>query len=106
MYYDVYSKTTVTYVSCKTTNPTVPKEFVIAPKISIGKEFYKPNYESPTTGEPEFLTTLYWNPVLELKDKKFTDSFHTSDTKGAFLFIVEGLVNGQPVHALYQIDVR
>ena len=106
VYYDGYSRTTVVYVGCKTANQTVPKEFVQTPKISIAKEFYKPNYETQTTNEPEFLTTLYWNPQLAIKEKSFTDTFYTSDTKGTFLFILEGLVNGQPVHAQHQIEVR
>jgi|GEM_PF-4900576 len=94
----------VVYMGCNKVNALGPRDFVVINKISTGKEFYKPIYDSSTT-DPEFLTTLYWNPLLPIKDNQFEDFFYTSDTKGTVLCIVEGIIDGKPVRAQSKFTV-
>ena len=96
----------VVYIGCESVSMVTPKEFVSVPRISIGKEFYKPTYDAMQTSPPEFLTTLYWNPLLKMEKNTFQDSFFTSDTKGVFLCIINGLIDGRPVQSYQQFEVK
>jgi hypothetical protein len=96
----------VVYVGCESVTMLTPKQYASVPKISVGKQFYKPVYDQTQQPAPEFLTTLYWNPLLPLQEGSFQDHFYTSDTKGVFLFIVQGVIAGRPVQATHQIEVK
>ncbi|WP_421763744.1 TonB-dependent receptor plug domain-containing protein [Ekhidna sp.] len=65
------------------------------------REFFSPNYEVPLDihAKPDFRTTLYWNPTLILEgDSTSTAVFYTSDQKGKFDVIIQGItVDGTPV---------
>jgi hypothetical protein len=96
----------VVYIGCQSVSMLTPKEFVTLPRISIAKEFYKPVYEKPDAAAPEYLTTLYWNPQLPMETNRFQDLFYSSDTKGVFFCTVQGLLNGVPVAATCQFEVK
>lgn len=96
----------VVYVGCQSMSMVTPKEFVAVPRISIAKEFYKPDYEKPAEAAPEYLTTLYWNPQLPMETNRFGDFFYSSGTKGVFFCTVQGLLNGVPVIATCQFEVK
>jgi hypothetical protein len=70
--------------------------------FSKAKEFYSPNYEvynSLLHSYEDVRTTLYWEPEIEVKDKTANVSFFTSDRKGTYDVIIEGLSErGVPVY--------
>ncbi len=59
------------------------------------REFYSPVYENSTAKEsriPDLRNLLYWSPsVKTIKDGKQQLSFYTSDLKGNFMVVVQGL---------------
>ncbi len=64
------------------------------------RQFYMPDYSLPTVGEevsPDFRSTIYWNPLLHLENRKASDRFYTSDETGEFIIYSEGVtVDGVP----------
>lgn len=84
---------------------TGPKDMGILnhshPGYSMVREFFSPNYEIPQDvhAKPDYRTTLYWNPTLILEgDSTSRAEFYTSDQKGNFDIIVQGItVDGTPV---------
>jgi TonB-dependent SusC/RagA subfamily outer membrane receptor len=57
------------------------------------REFYAPKYEmqKDSTTEPDYRTTIYWNPLIETnKDGNATVSFYNSDAETTFNAKVEG----------------
>ncbi len=58
------------------------------------REFYSPNYSMAKTNveKPDFRTTLYWVPDINLSDIEPTQfKFYTGDNHGTFLIWVEGI---------------
>ena len=57
---------------------------------------------------PDVRTTLHWNPTLLLpKNGKITEAFVTSDQKGAFMVMVQGLrKNGMPLFGSAVFEVN
>ena len=79
------------------------------PGYSVAKEFYSPDYEVMDMGaaKPDFRSTLYWNPDLMIREKKASVTFHTSDQKGVFDIIIEGVTSGgQPVFQQAEMHVK
>ena len=74
------------------------------------KEFYSPKYEIP--GRDEFFddqrTTLYWLPVVTTDaNGKTLVSFYTSDIKGDFSILIEGLdESGSPLIGKSEFKVQ
>ena len=67
------------------------------------KEYYSPTYSSGASvldKLPDYRTQLYWNPNVALSGTKIpTFEFFTSDIKGDFEVVIEGIeINGKPVH--------
>ena len=65
------------------------------------REFYSPNYESKEAEEshlPDFRNVLYWAPrIIAGSDGKSHLSFYTSDLKGKFAVVIQGITeNGLP----------
>jgi len=46
--------------------------------------------EPKSHNQPDFRTTLYWNPKLKIKQAGETIEFTASDSKGLFEIIVKG----------------
>lgn len=96
-------------VYMKTGARTQPKEIVpkntlrvTHPGFSVAREFYSPNYDviDYTAGKPDYRSTLYWNPDILVKNDTASISFYTSDQRGVFDIILEGITSsGKPVHS-------
>lgn len=68
--------------------------------LQMQREFYSPRYNEPNSNRlPDLRTTLYWTPELQaIPSKKSSLHFYTSDIKGKFMVVLEGLSNkGEPV---------
>jgi hypothetical protein len=79
--------------------------------FQLQREFYAPAYETAETFAdriPDFRNTLYWLPDLKIDDKgKAEFNFYTSDLKGKFLVMVQGMDNqGKPVVGKTVFEVR
>jgi hypothetical protein len=63
------------------------------------REFYSPTYttENKNSEKPDFRTTLYWNPSVEIKNGEAGVSFFSSDDIARFKVIVEGITKGGKV---------
>jgi len=60
----------------------------------VGKTFYSPKYLSPaeSTIVPDMRTTVYWNPDVITNEKgEATISFYTSESKGSYMIILQGI---------------
>ncbi len=58
------------------------------------REFYSPNYdilEGDDLVKPDFRSTIFWSPSVEITDGKADVEFFTSDEKGEFQVFVEGI---------------
>lgn len=58
------------------------------------REFYIPNHSSPSNSEkirPDYRSILYWNPDIRTVDGTVKKSFFTSDEKGEFIILTEGV---------------
>lgn len=71
------------------------------PGYSKVREFFAPDYSTPKDvhAKPDFRTTLYWNPTIITEgDSVATVTFYSSDQKGLFDVVVQGItVDGVPV---------
>ena len=60
------------------------------------REFYVPKYDIMSLEEkvrPDYRTTQYWNPKVEIEQSAASFSFYTSDDKGDFVVYLEGMTN-------------
>lgn len=96
----------VIYIACEWANIIGPQPFATIKSLNVAKEFYKTDYTNPVNAIPEYLTTLYWNPDLNLISTSFKDSFYSSDLAGTFVCILEGIVNNEPVRVQYTFTVK
>ncbi|HEX7905961.1 MAG TPA: hypothetical protein VF487_18945 [Chitinophagaceae bacterium] len=68
--------------------------------LQMQREFYSPHYDVVNSSRiPDLRTTLYWTPEIQSDPlKKPGIHFYTSDIKGKFMVVLEGLSNkGEPV---------
>ncbi len=64
-------------------------------KISLPYDFLLPDYDKEPSAEPELRSTIYWNPNINTdKSGKVSFEFYTSDIKGDFTVIVQGIAIG------------
>lgn len=63
------------------------------------RQFYSPVYtpENINSEKPDYRTTLYWNPSIEMEKDEVEISFYTSDDMGRFKVMVEGITNSGKV---------
>jgi hypothetical protein len=79
--------------------------------LQLQREFYSPRYEtvSGPTRVPDMRTTLYWTPELPVpgSSEKPGLQFYTSDIKGKFIVVLEGLSKkGEPVFGSTTFEVK
>jgi hypothetical protein len=75
--------------------------------IKIGKEFYPEDFSNKTDGIPEYISTLYWSPMLVFdKAGKAGCSFFTGDITGRFRIVVNGVANNNLFYGMGVIDVK
>lgn len=62
--------------------------------INMQKEFYPVDYTVSTIPEPMYLSTIYWNHLVQLDKSGSSEiSFYTSDITGSFRLVVQGTGN-------------
>lgn len=64
------------------------------PGFTLGREFYTPDYseKSEKHKKPDYRTTLYWNPEVDLSSNSPVE-FFSSDEKGTYLIHLEGITS-------------
>ena len=77
--------------------------------LQLKREFFAPVYEveaQKNSRIPDFRNLLYWNPNITLKNK--TDlSFYTSDEKGKYLGVVQGITStGNIASTTFTFEVK
>jgi hypothetical protein len=79
--------------------------------LQLKREFYSPIYESPNQlagRNPDFRNLLYWTPEIKTDEQGFSrTSFYSSDMKGRFLVVIEGLTqSGLAGSKVISFDVK
>lgn len=79
--------------------------------MQLQREFYSPLYETPAQNAsrtPDFRNLLYWTPEVKTDEQGFSKlSFYSSDKKGKFLVVIEGLTqNGLAGTKKLEFDVN
>ncbi len=78
--------------------------------LQLQREFFSPQYDGNAAINriPDLRTTLYWYPQLLVDDsRKANLQFYTSDQKGKFIVVLEGInQKGQPVSATSSFEVQ
>jgi hypothetical protein len=79
--------------------------------MQLEREFYAPVYETAQQAGsrvPDFRNTLLWKPQLDFgKGEKAVVEFYTSDQKGHYMVVVEGLDNeGNAAAARFPFEVK
>ena len=66
---------------------------ILHPGYYEARSFYVPNYqtESIEFQKPDYRTSLYWNPNVEIKDESSTFEFYTGDRQASYLIWIEGV---------------
>lgn len=79
--------------------------------LQLQREFYSPVYDTPerlASRIPDFRTTLLWNPDITTGEKGSAAlSFYTSDRKGQYLGVLQGLDReGHPAATTFTFTVK
>jgi hypothetical protein len=80
------------------------------PGYDVSREFYVPDYARMSSNQrsrPDFRSTVYWNPKITMKGGQAEVSYYTSDEKGLFYIITEGVTEeGQLIQDIssYQVE--
>jgi len=61
------------------------------PGYSVSKEFYIPRYDRENSPAPDYRTTLYWNPRIQLTDNSANIEFFNNDVVQKFKVVVQGM---------------
>ncbi len=72
------------------------------------KEFFSPDYFSDKTNpKPDYRTTLYWNPNIDVTTEKIENNyFYTADQTGKFQMEIQGISNdGSLIYAIEEFEV-
>lgn len=81
------------------------------PGLQMERVFFSPDYSDTQLQEsrmPDFRNVLNWSPEIKLSSRKpYSEKFYTSDLKGRFVIVVQGLdKNGTPGSAVKYFEVR
>lgn len=76
--------------------------------LNTNRSFYSPDYSIESTNTADNRKTLLWKPYIELEGgKSNVFSFYTSDVKGTYYGLVEGLdKEGKPVRSEFSFTVE
>lgn len=78
--------------------------------LHINRTFYKPVYDTTEGGRlnRDLRTTIHWEPsIVADKEGKASFEFFTSDGKGRYLMVVEGLdLTGRILHKVIEFEVK
>lgn len=74
------------------------------------RQFYVPPYNDPIFVKkeiPDFRSTIYWNPYVEVKNGEAEVSFYNADAPGVYKVIVEGISkDGDLGRQVYEYQVK
>jgi len=77
------------------------------PGIFISREFYADDYKNKASDEIDYLSTAYWQPLVQLNGKKESEiSFYTSDLKGLFRIIIQGVSSSGTLYSSVNYTVE
>lgn len=94
----------VVYHECKKNAPVGDKNLLLK-NVILPEDFYLPDYTLQPLTSPELQSTVYWNPNLDIRrDKEQAFEFYTSDVKGVFSIIVQGLESNTLKPIFYKKD--
>lgn len=92
----------VTYAGC-----SIEENKMRLNGIYFAREFYGVNIDTSLIAEPQFLSTLHWDPASPLnRHGERTISFHTGDITGRFRIIVQGISNKDLISAETYFSVK
>lgn len=75
--------------------------------IKAGKVFYAEDLSQHTDGNPEYISTLYWSPALQLDSTGGAEChFYTGDISGRFRIVVNGVAENNLFFATGTFDVE
>ena len=75
--------------------------------IKAGKEFYGEDFSQKLSGNPEYISTIYWEPTLKFDENgKAEASFYTSDITGRFRVVVNGVSGDNVFYTTTNFDVK
>ena len=63
------------------------------PGYHEARAFYSPDYSTFTSSDPDFRTTLQWEPHLILDGDPYDFEFYSGDLLGDFIISIEGITN-------------
>ncbi len=59
---------------------------------NIPRQFYSPRYDIKPDSQPDFRTTIYWNPsVVSNEEGKFKFDYFNADSPGVYRVVIEGI---------------
>lgn len=81
----------VKYHGCASNNKPKNNSYKVK-NIDLPQSFYLPDYAREPISAPELQSTIFWEPDLNTQvNGKSTIEFYTSDIKGTFTIIVQGI---------------
>lgn len=88
------------YQGCTTNGQEVPAVFT-------AREFYGLNRDPESSFEPQYLSTLFWEPGLVTNEKgEASFSFFTGDTTGKFKIVVRGATADNVINGMGDLRVK
>lgn len=78
------------YMGCSLEENNTAKAYFL-PGIYEPKVFSGADYNQPGSPQTQYLSTLFWNPAIVVNNGAATFSFITSDLKGKFNIVVQGV---------------
>lgn len=92
--------------------PIDPRALVLAYEgLQTNRVFYQPRYDTKEQKQdrtPDFRSTLLWMPIVTLNAKGQAEiTFFSSDLKGKFVAVVQGMINQQiPVSGYHGFTIK
>jgi hypothetical protein len=88
------------YKGCTTNGQQIPAVF-------MAREFYGLNREPDGLLEPQYLSTLFWEPGLVTNEKgEASFSFFTGDITGKFKIVVQGVGGNNVINGVGELTVK
>jgi hypothetical protein len=97
-----------TYYGCTALTQQAKNEYLFSMNgIYNRKEYYVTDLTKVDAGDPQYLSTLYWNySVLTNANGEATVTFYTSDIEGKFRIVVQGITKDNVVYGEQFFEVK
>lgn len=97
----------VVYKGCGLTGNQEYMKLATMKGLNYSKEFYGSDYSVISPSEPEYYSTIYWKYLIKVDAKRPTRlSFYTTDIKGAFKVIVQGITKDNVTYGEREFEVK